>query len=366
MVTSSSAATIFWDSSPCVGTAASTDCAHDGRIVSVIFVIHRLRMTRIADSCGARKRGASDSRAPPNRTTPRTSSTTAETPTATATRSTSPGTSGARSWRTVGRTSSAIRRPSRSSSSARRLAATLRRPTASRRVSRSSATPSPVRAESIRTSTPTRPSSSSRRDTSATSDARPPGAIVSIWLRTTIIDASEPARLRRYPACSASSAYFWGSTTQMRRSTRGRMRSTISRWAGSIESWSGRSRRMSPSRPVSVSPSSSLPRLMRRSESTSSQSSRAVALWLQAQAVTRAVVGRRTPTSAKFRREIALKVLDFPDPVPPARATIVWSTPRESRSSAPARTERACAATAGSSRSPATSRACRRFATWAA
>src|SRR5690348_7277251 len=68
-------------------------------------------------------------------------------------------------------------------------------------------------------------------------------------------------------------------------------------------------------------------------------------------AVAQDVVGRRTPIAARSRPDSALNVEDLPEPVAPARATIVWSA--DSRSRAIARCATASArSTSGSGTRP--------------
>ena len=80
----------------------------------------------------------------------------------------------------------------------------------------------------------------------------------------------------------------------------------------------------------------------------------AIALWC---ILTFAVVGRLTPTSAKVRREILLNMLDLPEPVPPASATTVWSTPSARRSRTLATAVAILPKTLSSRRAPDTSSA---------
>ena len=70
---------------------------------------------------------------------------------------------------------------------------------------------------------------------------------------------------------------------------------------------------------------------MRRSSLTPRKSRRATASSPQVQAAAREVVGRRAPTSAKSSWVMALNREDLPEPVPPKKATTVWSTPRARR-----------------------------------
>ena len=149
----------------------------------------------------------------------------------------------------------------------------------------------------------------------------------------------------------AASAYFCGSSTQTRRSASLTRRSTSTWWATSVESWSGRSSSTSPLSPRSSRGSSSmLSRITWCRFGTPSQSSSSGAPSApQAHAMVQEVVGRRTPIAASSRPVTALNVEDFPEPVAPASATIVWSP--ESRSRSPARCATAAASSTRSSSS---------------
>lgn len=137
------------------------------------------------------------------------------------------------------------------------------------------------------------------------------------WFSTTSITAACPASGRRYRSCSAASAYFCGSTTQISMSTRGTSRSTVTRWLVSVESWSGRSNR---TRLASSVPFDGT----RWRRGTSSQSSRSPGSSVpQATAIAFDVVGRRTPAEASSVPLSALNVDDLPEPVAPASATTV-------------------------------------------
>ena len=120
---------------------------------------------------------------------------------------------------------------------------------------RSSPRPSPVRAETGSTGVSGRPSASSSRRRSSSQSLACSGGSVSIWLSTTVNTVAWPASGIRYRLCTAASAYFCGSSTQMTMSASLDSRSTAAADAVTTESWSGRSSRISPSR--SDSPESS-------------------------------------------------------------------------------------------------------------
>ena len=110
-------------------------------------------------------------------------------------------------------------------------------------------------------------------------------------------------------------------------------RSASWRWLAAVESWSGRSRRMSPRNGSSSFPSSALSRHVRLSIGTPSHVRNSSPPSPHTHAVGFDVVGRRTPTCAISSPDTALNSEDFPDPVEPANATTVRSSPRSKRAS---------------------------------
>ena len=199
---------------------------------------------------------------------------------------------------------------------------------------RSSPSPAPVRAETGKIGASTRPSWSRRRRRSSSQSLACCGESTSIWLSTTVNTAAWPASGIRYRLCTAASAYFCGSSTQMTMSASLDSRSTAAIDAVTTESWSGRSSRIRPSR--SDSPESrTLALAYRWRRCTPSQSSSGAAPCIpHTHACTCRVIGRVTPGGENVAPDRALNSVDFPLPVPPARATTVWLPDRRSRSPA--------------------------------
>src|ERR1700733_3028264 len=140
-------------------------------------------------------------------------------------------------------------------------------------------------------------------------------------------------------------------------------RSTAAIDAVTTESWWGRSSRISPSR--SDSPESrTLALAYRWRRCTPSQSSSGAAPCIpHTQACTCRVIGRVTPGGENVAQDRALNSVDFPLPVPPARATTVWLPDRRSRS--PARLSTASASSSSDLLKPVTSSwPCARDSTW--
>ena len=206
---------------------------------------------------------------------------------------------------------------------------------------RSSASPSPVRAETGSTGVSARPSASSRRRRSCSQSLICSGGSVSIWLSTTVNTDAWPASGIRYRLCTAASAYFCGSRTQITMSASLDSRSTAAIDAVTTESWSGRSSRTRPSRSDSPE-SSTLARAYRWRRCTFSQSSSGATPCIpHTHACTCLVVGLVTPGGEKVAPDRALNSVDLPLPVPPASATTVWLL--DSRSRSPARLSTASA-----------------------
>src|SRR5918994_2105722 len=207
-------------------------------------------------------------------------------------------------------------------------------------IARSSSMPQPCRALTASTGTPGRPSSSSRRRTSSTIDARRSSGTVSMWLSTTSITSRWPASGLRNRSWIAASAYFCGSSTHTSMSASCTSRSTSRWWDTSVESWSGRSSSTTPRISTSSSALDSIESRVpwwRAGMPSHSSSSSAPSL-PHTHAVAHEVVGRRTPTAESSSPASALKVDDFPEPVAPARATTVWSADSLSRPAARAAT----------------------------
>ena len=188
---------------------------------------------------------------------------------------------------------------------------------------RSSPRPAPVRAETGKMGASCSPSASSRRRRSSSQSLACCGMSTSTWLSTTVNTSAWPASGIRYRLCTAASAYFCGSRTQMTMSARLDSRSTAAMDAVTTESWSGRSSRISPSR--SDSPESRTLALANRwRRCTPSQSSSGAAPCMpHTHACTCRVIGRVTPGGENVAPDRALNSVDLPLPVPPARATTV-------------------------------------------
>ena len=229
---------------------------------------------------------------------------------------------------------------------------------------RSSPRPAPVRAETGKTRASSRPSWSSRRRRSSSQSLACCGESTSSWLSTTVNTAAWPASGIRYRLCTAASAYFCGSSTQMTMSASLDSRSTAAMDAVTTESWSGRSSRIRPSR--SDSPESrTLALAYRWRRCTPSQSSSGAAPCIpHTQACTCRVIGRVTPGGENVAPDSALNRLDFPLPVPPASATTVWLPDRRSRS--PARLSTASASSSSNVLKPPPSSgpSARTWASW--
>ena len=226
-------------------------------------------------------------------------------------------------------------RRARSSTSAEILACAARRAdTALVSILRSSSRPSPVLAEVISTGTSCRSSESSSRRRSARQSSACCGVSRSAWFSTTAMTSECPASGTRYRRCTAASAYFCGSSTQIIRSVSPTSRSAWLVAPVTTESWSGRSTRISPV--IASSPrSSALDRAYRYRGATPSQSSSGPdPATLHTQACASLVAGRVTPTGEKSAPDSRLNSADLPLPVPPARATTVWLPDSRSRWSA--------------------------------
>ncbi|SII65606.1 Uncharacterised protein [Mycobacteroides abscessus subsp. abscessus] len=229
----------------------------------------------------------------------------------------------------------------------RRSAAACLESRVSARIDRISGMPSRVTAEDRRTSVSVSPSSLSSWRRWAAAAFCSSTLSLSTWLRTTTMFELFSASLVRYSEWREKSAYFCGSTTQKTTSTRPTRRSDSTRCSTAVESWSGRSRRMSPWRRRWSSPSSADSRHVRLRSGTRSQLRMSCPPSPQTHAVGREVVGLRTPTRAMSRPATALNNDDLPEPVDPAKATTVKSSPRSSRSSALSSRLEASARTSG-------------------
>src|SRR5918994_1376818 len=172
-------------------------------------------------------------------------------------------------------------------------------------IARSSSMPQPCRALTASTGTPGRPSSSSRRRTSSTIDARRSSGTVSMWLSTTSITSRWPASGLRNRSWIAASAYFCGSSPHTSMSASCTSRSTSRWWDTSVESWSGRS-------------SSTTPRISTSSSALDSIESR-VTWWRAGMVVASSTIGSST------RPRAAIAALSRPSTRAPMSELLVTS-----------------------------------------
>ena len=174
---------------------------------------------------------------------------------------------------------------------------------------------------------------------------------LSVWLSTTSVTAPCAASGARKSLCTAASAYFCGSSTQTRTSTRPTIRCTMSRLAALVESKSGRSRSISP---VSSSARPSTGVAWCRLRTSSQSSSGSLPSAPQTPARGSVVVGRRTAAVAISAPLTALNRDDLPLPVAPKNPTTVWSADRERRDAARS-SSRSTSSSTSSGRTPSAS-----------